>query len=148
MKSRQNRCRQLQFANFLLILRKLGRRSLRFVCGSLAIALLFLHPHFTPRAFAEGALNERPALSAEQLDQFVKAYLQVFELIDHRQSELQAAETESESLQIQREIEQEAFNQIAAAGLTRQEYLQILGLANADPEVGEQIAAQIQEAAN
>jgi hypothetical protein len=84
-------------------------------------------------------------ISAEKVSQFVQAYLQVLRLIDRREGELQAAETESESLRIQQEIEAEAYGAIAAAGLTEQEYLQLLGLANTDAEFGERIAAQLLE---
>lgn len=84
-------------------------------------------------------------ISAEKVSQFVQAYLQVLRLIDRREPELQAVETESESLQIQQEIEAEAYGAIAAAGLSESEYLQLLGLANTDAEFGERIAAQLQE---
>lgn len=84
-------------------------------------------------------------ISAEKVSQFVRAYLQVLRLIDRREPELQAAETESESLRIQQEIEAEAYGAIAAAGLSEAEYLQLLGLANTDAEFGERIAAQLQE---
>lgn len=85
-------------------------------------------------------------ISSEKVSQFVQAYLQVLGLIERREGDLQAAETESESLQVQKEIEAEAFAAIEAAGLTPQEYLQLLGVANTDPEFGERIAAQLQEA--
>ena len=84
-------------------------------------------------------------ISAEKVSQFVQAYLQVLRLIDRREPELQAAETESESLRIQQDIEAEAYGAIAAAGLSETEYLQLLGLANTDAEFGERIAAQLQE---
>lgn len=84
-------------------------------------------------------------ISAEKVSQFVQAYLQVLRLIDRREPELQAVETETESLRIQQEIEAEAYGAIAAAGLSESEYLQLLGLANTDAEFGERIAAQLQE---
>lgn len=84
-------------------------------------------------------------ISSEKVNQFVQAYLQVLHLIDQREGELQGAETEVESLQVEQEIEAEALTLIEAAGLTRQEYLQLLGLVNTDPEFGERIAAQLQE---
>jgi hypothetical protein len=85
-------------------------------------------------------------ISSEKVSQFVQAYVQVIKLVEQREGELQSAETESESLQIQQEIEAEAFEAIASTGLTWQEYLQLLGLANTDPEFGERIATQLQEA--
>jgi hypothetical protein len=88
------------------------------------------------------------AISSEKISQFVRAYLQVVNLIEQRENDLQAAETESESIQLQREIELEALDVIQASGLTLQEYLQLLGLSNIDPEFGERVAAQLQEDAN
>jgi Domain of unknown function (DUF4168) len=86
-------------------------------------------------------------IPSEKVSQFVSACLQVVALIDRREGELQAAETESESLRIQQDIEAEAVAIIETAGLNRQEYLQLLGLANVDPEFGERIATLLQEAA-
>lgn len=88
------------------------------------------------------------AISSEKVSQFVEAYLQVVALIERRESDLQGAETESESQQMQQEIQAEALALIESAGLTLQEYLQLLGLANIDPEFGERVAVQLQEAAN
>ncbi|UBF24668.1 DUF4168 domain-containing protein [Kovacikia minuta CCNUW1] len=85
-------------------------------------------------------------IPSEKVSQFVHACLQVVALIERREGELQGAETESESLRIEQEIEAEALAIIEMAGLTRQEYLQLLGLANTDPEFGERIAVQLQEA--
>lgn len=84
-------------------------------------------------------------ISSEKISQFVQAYLKVVALIDRRESDLQGAETESESLQMQQEIQAEALQLIETEGLTVQEYLQLLGLANIDPEFGERVAAHLQE---
>ena len=84
-------------------------------------------------------------ISLEKVNQFVQAYLQVLQLIEQREGELQGAETEPEALQVEREIESEALLIIKLIGLTRQEYLQLLSLANVDPEFGERIATQLQE---
>lgn len=86
------------------------------------------------------------AISSEKISQFVQAYLKVVSLIEQREGELQAAETESESVQMQQAVQAEALDVIKAEGLTLQEYLQLLGLANIDPEFGERVAAQLQEA--
>lgn len=127
---------------------------------SVAIALILFLLWITPTwaADASESIDSPPAvtapaptsfsasdISAEKVSQFVQAYLQVLRLIDRREPELQAAETESESLRIQQEIEAEAYGAIAAAGLSEAEYLQLLGLANTDAEFGERIAAQLQE---
>lgn len=85
-------------------------------------------------------------IPSEKASQFVHACLKVVALIERREGELQAAETESESARIQQEIEAEAIAIIEQAGLTRQEYLQLLSLANVDPEFGERVAALLQEA--
>jgi Domain of unknown function (DUF4168) len=84
------------------------------------------------------------AISSEKISQFVQAYLQVVALIDQREGELQGAETESESLRIKQEIETAAMSLIETAGLTFQEYLQLLTLANVDPEFSDRIVAQLQ----
>jgi len=84
-------------------------------------------------------------ISLEKVNQFVQAYLQVLQLIEQHEDELQGAETEPEAQQVERQIELEALAVIKSAGLTRQEYLQLLSLASADPEFGERIAAQLQE---
>ncbi len=84
-------------------------------------------------------------ISLEKVNQFVQAYLQVLQLIELHEDELQGAETEPEAQQIERQIEIDALAVIKSAGLTRQEYLQLLSLASADPEFGERIAAQLQE---
>lgn len=87
-------------------------------------------------------------ISSEKASQFVHACLQVVSLIERREGELQAAETDSESLRLQRDIETDAITIIEQAGLTRQEYLQLLSLANVDPEFGERVATLLQEASN
>jgi len=86
------------------------------------------------------------AIPSDKINQFVQACVRVVSLIERREGELQAAETESESLRIQQEIEAEALAIIQAAGLTRQEYVQLLGLANTDAEFGERVAILLQEA--
>lgn len=85
------------------------------------------------------------AVSAEKISQFIRAYLQVIDLIEQREGDLQGAETDSESFQAQQAIQAEAVQLIEAEGLTLQEYLQLLSLANVDPEFGERVAAQLQE---
>lgn len=84
-------------------------------------------------------------ISSEKVSQFVQAYLQVVAVIDRRASELRRAETNSESNRIEQDIASEAFKIIEQANLTRQEYLQLLGLANTDPDFRERVVAQLQE---
>jgi hypothetical protein len=88
------------------------------------------------------------AIAPEKVGQFVRAYLHVVTLIEQREGEMQGAETDAESLRIQQEIEAEALSLIEAEGLTLQEYMQLLSLANIDPEFGDRIALQLQEAIN
>lgn len=84
-------------------------------------------------------------ISSEKVNQFVRSYLRVVDLMEQREGDIQAAETDSESNRIRQEIESEAFSIIQSAGLTPQEYLQLLGLANTDPEFGDRIVTQLQE---
>ncbi|WP_082065343.1 DUF4168 domain-containing protein [Aliterella atlantica] len=91
-------------------------------------------------------LLDTTTIPAEKVNKFVQAYLQVWQLISQRQGELQAAETELESLRIEQDVEAKASAIITQSGLTKQEYLQLLGLANVDPEFGERVAMQLQEA--
>jgi len=100
----------------------------------------------TPLPTQVRPLLDTTTIPAEKVDKFVQAYLQVWQLISRREGELQAAETELESLRIEQDIEAEASAIITQAGLTKQEYLQLLGLANVDPEFGERVAMQLQEA--
>ncbi len=93
----------------------------------------------------EPANRSASDISSEKVSQFVNAYLQVLRLIEQREGILQGAETQSEAQQLEQEVETEALGIIEAAGLTWQEYLQLLGLANIDAEFGERIAAQLQE---
>lgn len=85
-------------------------------------------------------------IPSETVSQFVTAYLAVVELIEQREPDLQRAETEAESLQKQREIQAQAFQLIQETGLTRQQYRQLLGLANADADFRERVLAQVEEA--
>ena len=101
-----------------------------------------------PIPAAEAPLNldlDASTIPSEKVQAFVTAYVQVVALIDQREGELQRAETESESFQIQQEIQAEAFELIETAGLTQQEYWQLLGLANSDPDFRDRILAQLEE---
>jgi Domain of unknown function (DUF4168) len=146
------------------VARTVTRTVVRTVRLRLAIVLvLWLGLNWTAVALAEPlAIDNTATTTAEQsatphgvdssnipsekVNQFVNACLQVVALIDRREGSLQGAETESESLRIEQEIEAEALGIIQQAGLTRQEYIQLLGLANTDPEFGERVAVQLQEA--
>lgn len=117
-----------------------------------AIASEGLDALTVPSPASEVAPN-RPTLDTNtipsvKVSQFVGAYLQVLRQIEGRQQELLSASTSLESQRIEREIESASITAIEQAGLTKQEYLQMLSLANIDPEFGERIAAAIQEAKN
>ncbi len=84
-------------------------------------------------------------IPSEKVTQFVTAYLQVVALIDARSEELEAAPTEAESLALQQAIQAAAYGVIEATGLTRQEYWQLLGLANSDMEFRDRVLAQLEE---
>jgi len=103
-----------------------------------------------PMAAPPAAATELNAtdIPSEKVDQFVSAYLSVAQLIDERSEDLQRAETETESRQMQRAIEAAAFSRIEDAGLSRQDYFQLLGLANTDPEFRDRVLAQLEESAN
>jgi hypothetical protein len=106
-----------------------------------------------PDPFLDQPLITRPNLDpgnipSEKVNQFVRACLQVVKLIERREGELQSTEVDAESRRLEQEIEAEALAMIEGAGLTRQEYLQLLGLANTDPEFGERVAILLQELAS
>ena len=121
-----------------------------FLTGGLGIPALAAVDE-TPTASEGSAAAPPPTnpatedISAEKVNQFVHAYLKVLALVDAREGDLQAAETQLESMRLQQELEAEAFAIIEDSGLTLQEYLQLLGLANTDPEFGERVATQLQE---
>jgi Domain of unknown function (DUF4168) len=138
--------------------KRLGSMFQRLVCGGVLICLLCLGwsgiaiaalpgPELPVPADLEDEPAKRSAgdISSEKISQFVQAYLQVLKLIEQREGILQGAETQTEAQQLEREVEAEALVMIEASGLTWQEYLQLLSLANIDPEFGERIAAQLQE---
>lgn len=135
---------------------------IRFIKVTLAIAVLFFcvlanpsvlwaattQPEIELSIVSESAASsgiDADTIPSEKLNQFVQACLQVVALIERREGELQSAETDSESVRIQQDIEAEAIAIIEENGLTRQEYLQLLSLANVDPDFGERIATLLQE---
>lgn len=86
------------------------------------------------------------AVPSETVSRFVSAYLEVVKLIEAREQSLQSAETDTESRQMQQEIQAEAVALIQSHDLTLQAYWELLGLANSDPEFRERVLAQIEEA--
>ncbi|MEY3299632.1 MAG: hypothetical protein RLZZ597_2892, partial [Cyanobacteriota bacterium] len=92
------------------------------------------------------AQPDASAVPSETVSRFVSAYLEVVKLIEAREQSLQSAETETESFQMQQEIQAEAVALIQAHDLTLPAYWELLGLANSDPEFRERVLAQIEEA--
>lgn len=85
-------------------------------------------------------------IPSETVSRFVNAYMAVVKLIESRELGLQRAETDTESRQMQQEIQAAALDLIQANGLTLSAYWELLGLANSDPEFRDRVLAQIDEA--
>ncbi|WOD38610.1 DUF4168 domain-containing protein [Nodosilinea sp. E11] len=85
-------------------------------------------------------------IPSETVSRFVNAYISVVKLIESRELSLQRAETDTESRQMQQEIQVAALNLIQANGLTLSDYWELLGLANSDPEFRDRVLDQIDEA--
>ncbi|MBD2108033.1 DUF4168 domain-containing protein [Nodosilinea sp. FACHB-13] len=84
-------------------------------------------------------------IPSETVSRFVNAYMAVVKLIESRELGLQRAETDTESRQMQQEIQAAALDLIQANGLTLSAYWELLGLANSDPEFRDRVLAQIDE---
>ncbi|MBE9136264.1 DUF4168 domain-containing protein [Nodosilinea sp. LEGE 07088] len=85
-------------------------------------------------------------IPSETVSRFVEAYMAVVKLIESRELSLQQAETDTESRQMQQEIQAAALDLIQAQGLSLSDYWELLGLANSDPEFRDRVLAQIDEA--
>lgn len=85
-------------------------------------------------------------IPSETVSRFVKAYIAVVKLIESRELSLERAETDTESRQMQQEIQAAALDLIQTYGLTLSAYWELLGLANSDPEFRDRVLAQIDEA--
>ena len=96
-----------------------------------------------PLAAPAADANDIPS---ETVSRFVKTYMAVVKLIESRELSLQRAETDTESRQMQQEIQAAALDLIEANGLTLSAYWELLGLANNDPEFRDRVLAQIDEA--
>lgn len=84
-------------------------------------------------------------VSSEKLSAFVMAYAAVMDVVERQEVPWQNAESESESAMLQQELEEEAIAKIEASGLSQAEYLQLLNLIQVDTELGETIAALLQD---
>jgi hypothetical protein len=105
-----------------------------------------------PPGVAAPGLTASPAkpdandIPSETVSRFVEAYMAVVKLIESRELSLQRAETDTESRQMQQEIQAAALELIQAQGLSLPDYWELLGLANSDPEFRDRVLAQIDEA--
>jgi hypothetical protein len=115
-----------------------------FLAGFLAIVLLaaWMSP---ARAEASETLAPPPAIPSDKVTQFASAYRRVLQIVDRREVALQSAETESIAARILRDVEMEALRAIESAGLSREEYVQLLNLVSVDGEFGEEVALALQE---
>ena len=101
-------------------------------------------PHQVPAP--NGSAADAGAIPSETVSRFVAAYLAVVDLIDSKEASLQRAETDTESRQMQEEVQREALGLIQDHELTLQAYWELLELANSDPEFRERVLAQVEEA--
>ena len=129
-------------------------QCIRGLIGLSLIALLLLGGGLQAAAVpnADSAHVTTPAaadasdIPSETVSRFVRAYIAVVKLIESRELSLQRAETDTESRQMQQEIQAAALDLIQANGLTLTAYWELLGLANSDPEFRDRVLAQIDEA--
>jgi hypothetical protein len=91
------------------------------------------------------AQPDASAVPSETVSRFVSTYLEVVKLIESREQSLQSTETDTESCQMQQEVQAEAVALIQAHDLTLQAYWELLGLANSDPEFRERVLAQLED---
>ncbi len=134
--------------------RRLGYRMVSL--GAVILLLLGLSTPAIAVSLSPAADEPAPAASSTQPDandipsetvsRFVNAYMAVVKLIESRELGLQRVETDTESRQMQQEIQAAALDLIQANGLTLSAYWELLGLANSDPEFRDRVLAQIDEA--
>lgn len=93
----------------------------------------------------EAALTDTD-VSAKQIDQFAKAYLQVLTLLSERESERPATEPQTETAEVQASLESETVAIIEKSGLTIPEYMQILGLASQDDALRDKVLSRMDAA--
>ncbi|MGB3312184.1 MAG: DUF4168 domain-containing protein [Nodosilinea sp.] len=146
---------------YLVPLTRASRRLKRWSTGWIGISLIALlllgfGVPTTAAPVVAGADDPAPLVTpaapdandipSETVSRFVKAYIDVVKLIESRELNLQRAETDTESHQMQQEIQAAALALIQANGLTLSAYWELLGLANSDPEFRDRVLAQIDEA--
>jgi Domain of unknown function (DUF4168) len=98
-----------------------------------------------PAPAASSTQPDANDIPSETVSRFVNAYMAVVKLIESRELGLQRAETDTESRQMQQEIQAAALDLIQANGLTLSAYWELLGLANSDPEFRDRVLAQVDE---
>ena len=90
-------------------------------------------------------LSGSPDITADQVDRFAQAYLQILQLLDEREPELPAAQTNAEALKVEQSIEADAIAAIENVGLTLPEYMQILELASRDAAFRDKVLGSLDE---
>ncbi|MEP0904742.1 DUF4168 domain-containing protein [Leptolyngbya subtilissima ST-M1] len=114
--------------------------------GTPALAVSSLPMADVPAPAVSPTQPDANDIPSETVSRFVNAYMAVVKLIESRELGLQRAETDTESRQMQQEIQAAALDLIQANGLTLSAYWELLGLANSDPEFRDRVLAQIDEA--
>lgn len=82
-------------------------------------------------------------ITADKVDQFAQAYLQVLKLLSDKEPELPAAETSAEALKAQQSIEAEAIDLIEGSGLAMSEYMDMLSLASQDEAFRDKVLSRM-----
>lgn len=87
-------------------------------------------------------------VSAEKLERFAVAYLEVVRIGDTFQGQLEAASTDEARAAVQREAQQAMVAAVAETdGLTVEEYSLIFTMVQSDPELANEVQEQINDLA-
>ncbi|EDX86338.1 hypothetical protein S7335_4041 [Synechococcus sp. PCC 7335] len=115
----------LSLLNLFVVLLLVGSVVLTFPSSSLSAPLVTIGAAAQP--------------SADKLDQFARAYVQILQLLSDRQSELPEDETSPTALAVQQSIETDTIEIIQASGLKLSEYMEILNAASQDETLQHEI---------
>lgn len=94
-------------------------------------------------ANAGSGLLQAENVTDEQVEQVAAALLEIEPLLRQATEQLAEAESNEQRQTIASTFEQQATQLVTAAGLTVDEYRQLIELANTNSQVGQRIAAQI-----
>ena len=84
-------------------------------------------------------------LSADQLNSFADAYVEIMEIQQTYGAQLEGTEPPDEAQRIQEEANQKMLTAIEEQGLDLQEYTLIVNAVDSDPELREQVIGMITE---